>query len=202
MKCYCDRFFYLSIILAHILIYTSFTVENHFWVVFALSQFILILIAVKREQFKWWNIQLNETFIGLVSGIILYLFFFIGKQTIIFFHIPLLADLQKLHQEVNPSQSWHYLLLFLIIIPAEEIFWRGYIQKRLSYYTSPVKGIIFASLLYASANIYANSILLIISAIVAGIFWGILYHWKKSIWVPIISHSIFNLLLLIIYPIF
>lgn len=200
MKCYCDRFLYISIIIAHFLLYFSFGQTEGFWFVFALSMLILLVIAVIKEKFNFKLPSRDAIIIGFSSGFLLYLLFWVGKFLLDVLNLELINEIGVLYSKVGLTEWWHYLLLFLIVIPAEEVFWRGYIQKRLSFYFGPKKGIIYATLLYASANIYADSTLLIISAIVAGLIWGALYQWKKSLWVTVISHLIFNLMLLVLFP--
>ncbi|MCA1029452.1 CPBP family intramembrane metalloprotease [Bacillus timonensis] len=156
---------------------------------------------MKYESFFTDDTTIRNVLIGALSGVLLYAVFFFGKLMLLFLHSPLVQEISALYSIVGPSTWWHYIVLFFIIVPGEELFWRGFIQKRLVlYFHSSRKGIFLASILYASAHFYSNSTLLIVAAFVAGIFWGILYQWKKNIWLNIVSHLVFDLLLLIVLP--
>ncbi len=202
MKCYCDRFLYAAIIIAHILLYLSFSHITSFWLYFTASFLILIIIALYKEHMKFYFSFKEILLYGVSSGFGLYLLFAFGNYIMQVLQVQLIGEIHELYKTVNPTLFWQYLTLFLIIIPGEEIFWRGYIQKRLSYYISPKRSIIFASLLYASANIYADSILLLFAALLSGLLWGGLYHWKKNLLISIASHIVFDLLILVIFPLY
>lgn len=201
MKCYCDRFIYISLLIANILLYFTFSEGLNFWVMMSISMLTLLIIALIKEKPKFELKIIDILKYSISTGIGLYLLFRIGKEIIVLLQLPLLADLYSLYAKVQITEAWHYIVLFLIIIPGEELFWRGYIQKRLTTYFTPKKGIIYSTLLYAFANIYSDSILLLVAGIFGGLLWGSLYHYTKNIWLSIISHMIFNLLLLVLFPI-
>lgn len=187
-----------AILLAHLLLLLSFTKILPFWPMFTVALFILSALSIYKKRF---NYKINGTSIGfgILSGILLYFVFAIGKQILIAIGLPVTDDLQDLYAFVSPTQIWHYFVLILIIIPGEELFWRAYLQPSLSE-KSAWKGIFYATLLYASAHIYSGSTMLILAAIVGGLYWGVIYAWKKNIVINIISHFTFNLFLLVILP--
>ncbi|MGB8000878.1 MAG: CPBP family glutamic-type intramembrane protease [Anaerobacillus sp.] len=57
-----------------------------------------------------------------------------------------------------------------------------------------------ATLLYAVAHFYSSAPLLILAAIEEGIAWGWLYEKRGNFWVPLLSHILFDLLVLVIFP--
>ncbi len=188
----------LAILLAHLLLLLSFTKILPFWPMFTVALFILSALAIYKKRFNH-IINAKSIGLGILTGIVLYLIFAIGKQILLAIGLPVEEDLKELYSFVSPTQIWHYIVLTLIIIPGEELFWRGHIQPSFSE-KSPSKGIIFATLLYASAHIYSGSIMLILAAIVGGLYWGLIYAWKKNIVINIVSHFTFNLLLIVIWP--
>lgn len=196
-----NRSFLHALILAHLLLWFSFSWQPiPFWVIFSLSLALLSLYAVKQETMDVKGDLLHTFIWGLLSGTLIYVLFAMGKWMIVIWDLPLLDQLFTLYALVKPIELWHFIVLFLIIIPGEELFWRGFILKRLSMTLQPIPAVLLASLLYASAHIYAGSILLILAAVVAGTLWGTLYLWKKNIWLCILSHAVFNLFLLILFP--
>jgi uncharacterized protein len=188
----------IALLLAHLLLLLSFTNILPFWPMFTVALFILSAFSIYNERF---NTKLNwsSICIGIISGILLYVIFAFGKQILLTLGLPVEDDLHNLYSAVSPTQIWHYFVLTLIIIPGEELFWRGYIQQRLSR-NAKWTGIFYATLLYASAHIYSGSSMLILAAIVGGLYWGLLFAWKKNILLNIISHFSFNLFLLVLFP--
>ena len=189
----------LTVILAHILLFLSFSGFLSFWPLFTISLSILSVISLCMKTIHFKNNLISPVGLGIISGVALYLIFALGKQFLIVLGLPVLDDLQGLYAAVSPTKYWHYIALTLIIIPGEELFWRGYVQTTFAK-KSNVLGVVIAAVLYASAHIYAGSLMLILAAIVAGIFWGILYAWQKNIVLVIVSHLVFNLLLLVVFP--
>lgn len=193
--------FLLAIILAHFLLWLSFVVQPiDFWFIFSLSLFILALLAIRLEYMMWNRVKWLVGWGGLLTGIVLYGAFAIGKEFIYLLIPQLLIQLAQLYQIVAPIYLWQYILLFLVIIPGEELFWRGFVFKRLLTWYQPFWSILLSSMLYASANLFAGSFLLFLASIFAGIVWATLYHYTKNIWIVIGSHLLFDVCLLVLFP--
>ncbi len=143
---------------------------------------------------------IRSLIIGCCSGVALYLIFVVGKVVIIILQLPFINQIQALYETVNPTLWWHYIVLFCVIIPGEELFWRGLIQQRLSYLIKPEQAIFAGAILYASAHIYAGNIVLVLASLIGGIIWGSLYVWKRNMVLLISSHIIFDLFLVILFP--
>ncbi|MEH7107080.1 CPBP family intramembrane glutamic endopeptidase, partial [Bacillus sp. JJ1764] len=139
-------------------------------------------------------------FFGILSGALLFIIFWLGDQLIDLLNIPITKEIKKLYKSYAPVLFWEYLALVLVAAPGEEIFWRGFVQKRLMNYRKPSLSILAASILYASVQIYSGSILLVFSSFISGLVWGFLYFRKKSMPLVIISHIIFDLMIFIILP--
>ncbi|MEI8012893.1 MAG: CPBP family intramembrane glutamic endopeptidase, partial [Candidatus Omnitrophota bacterium] len=93
------------------------------------------------------------------------------------------------------------VLLVFLIGPAEEIFWRGFVQQRLSTIYDQQKGYIFATCLYAMVHIYAMNFMLFMAALICGAFWGYWYKKTGSLWVVMISHALWDVTIFILFPI-
>ncbi|MFL6562414.1 MAG: CPBP family intramembrane glutamic endopeptidase, partial [Bacillus sp. (in: firmicutes)] len=138
--------------------------------------------------------------LGSISGFLLYFVFRAGIWGMEILQLPIGTSIKNLYNWYAPSFFWQYLALVLVAAPGEELFWRGFIQKRLSKYLNPVVSILSASILYASVHIYSGSFLLVLAAFISGFVWGYLYVLKKSMPLVIVSHIIFDLLIFIILP--
>jgi uncharacterized protein len=190
----------LGLVCAHALIYFSFHDRAIFWYIFTGS--ILALIAYSKFQ---GDVDDEASFgqyilIGAISGFLLYFLFWLGIKGFELFHIPHQKDINRLYKWFAPHLFWHYIALILVAAPGEELFWRGFIQKKLMNYFKPAVSIAAAALLYATVHIYSGSFLLILAALVSGLIWGTLYYWKKSMPLAIVSHIIFDLMIFVIAP--
>jgi uncharacterized protein len=171
-----------------------------FWYFFSATLLLLILIAVAMEELDDQVSVGNYITIGIISGVFLFALFWLGNQVIEFFHLPLRGQISALYKYYSPSLFWHYLFLMVVVVPGEEIFWRGFIQKRLISYTNNTVSIFLSAIMYTSVHLYASHFMLPFAALTAGIFWGWLYAWKRSIPLVIVSHLIFDLFLFVLMP--
>jgi uncharacterized protein len=190
----------IAILLAHGLLFTTFQERNVFWYILTASMLFLITFSILHEEME--DKQPFRIYItyGLISGVCLYVLFLLGNFLLQIVDLPLKGTVSKLYKQMSPTEIWQYIVLFLIIIPGEEIFWRGFILKRLLKHMNWILSIVIATLLYTSVNIYSESSHLIIASMVAGILWSSLYVWKRSIPLLIVSHLVFDLLLLVLFP--
>ena len=200
MKRFIDYRLLLGLILAHLLLFFSFNDKAIFWYIFSGSVLILITFAMFQEDVDDDASFFQYLFIGAISGMLLYFIFWLGHQAIDFLHLPFDKSIKKLYRWYSPSLFWQYLALLLVASPGEELFWRGFIQKRLRKYLGPIASILIASLLYASVHIYSGSFILVFAAFISGLVWGLLYFWRKSMPLVIVSHIVFDIMIFIILP--
>lgn len=79
----------------------------------------------------------------------------------------------------------------LIAPVAEELLFRVYVQGVLVELTRPAVGILFAGLFFGLAHGKLGVFPLLF---VFGILLGMLYHFTRSVWPPVICHLLFNLI--------
>ncbi|MBS4189016.1 CPBP family intramembrane metalloprotease [Bacillus sp. FJAT-49705] len=190
----------IGLLLAHLLMYFTFQDKAVFWYIFSATMLILISYSIRNEELEDKSSFMSYILYGTLSGFILFGVFWIGYNLIELLNLPLTKNISKLYGHLSPSLLWHYIVLMLIIIPGEEIFWRGFVQKRILKYINIPAGIILSSILYASVHFYSSQWILAFAALVAGLFWGWLYAWKQSMPLIIVSHLIFDLLLFVFLP--
>ena len=93
------------------------------------------------------------------------------------------------------------LLLLFIIGPAEEIFWRGYVQRTLAGRCSPLAAFGLTTACYTLVHLPSGNFMLIMAALVCGIAWGGLYrlmpHRLRAI---IISHALWDAAAFVWFP--
>ncbi len=189
-------------LLAHLLLYFTFNEKNTvFWYIFIASMLFLISYAIFIEEAEKQMRFFSYIIYGAISGIILYGVFWLGNFLIDLLNISSLSkEVSSLYRKLSPRTLWQYFFMFAVIIPGEEIFWRGFVQQRLQKLLPVSLSVVLSALMYASVQFYSDTIVLPVAAFVAGLIWGYLYAWKRSIQLVIVSHMVFNALLLIILP--
>lgn len=94
------------------------------------------------------------------------------------------------------------VLLLFLIGPAEEFFWRGYVQKTMSERIGSNAAFIVTTIVYALVHIWSFNFMLVMAALVAGGVWGLIYRLKPSL-LPalVVSHALWDALVFVILPI-
>lgn len=177
----------------------------NFWAQMMLATGLLAGSAVYLNQEQYASIsrfRIMQAVLGVLSAAVLYGIFFLGN----WFSTAILdfASSQVANIYANKAQAPPALIATVLVIwigPAEEIFWRGYIQKSLANRWGSWKGYILASLIYALVHIWSFNFMLIMAALVAGLFWGLLFVRTGSLWPGIISHALWDIAIFILWPI-
>lgn len=101
------------------------------------------------------------------------------------------------------ESPWLLSILMLFLIgPAEEIFWRGYVQRTLSLRWNANAGYVVATLLYALVHAGSCNFMLLMAALVAGVVWGGLYRlFPERMAAIIVSHAVWDVAVFIWFPI-
>ena len=101
------------------------------------------------------------------------------------------------------ENPWLLSILLLILIgPAEEIFWRGYVQNALSKRWSPNAGFIVTTLVYALVHIWSFNFMLVMAALVVGAIWGLAYRlYPQKLGALIVSHAVWDVAVFVVFPI-
>ena len=154
----------------------------------------------------WWkdvHIDIPNILIGVALAAALWGVFWLGEylSTAWFdFARPQVDSIYGMKEGENP---WVLTLLMLLIIgPAEEIFWRGCIQNRLSARWNPNVGFILTTLVYGLVHVSKFNFMLIMAAMVAGFVWGLAYRFfPEKIGAIIISHALWDCAVFIWFPI-
>ena len=199
-----SKYIIFTLFIATILWYLLFVVKPmNFWLEMSLSILSLVLMSLiyNKGNLKVEKLTIRHILIGISSAIVLYLIFYLGN--IISGYLFPFKDSQVLSVYSNRSKGsliWIGLLLLFIIGPGEEIYWRGFIQNTLSKKLGQNKGYIVSVLLYAGVHIITGNIMLVIAALVCGVYWGWLYKKEKSLLLVIISHAIWDLTIFVIFP--
>lgn len=176
-----------------------------FWWMMTASALTLSLLAGYFGP-PWWK-DLNWKFSNLLSGIgiaaLLWGIFWLGNKIAVYLFDFAQPQIALIYGMKHGQSSWLLIVLMLFLIgPAEEIVWRGYIQRSLSERWSPNTGFITATLLYSLVHVPSLNIMLILAAAVAGTVWGLFYRFFPDKLISlIISHALWDVAVFILFPI-
>lgn len=176
----------------------------NFWISMAFSASVLIcLSAFLGENFKnQFKFNIKDIAVGIASAIVLWFIFYIGdfvSSQIFDFAKPQVQNIYQMKS--GESQIFLSLLLLFLVGPAEEIFWRGFIQRTMGNKYGEWTALIVTTAIYALVHIWSFNFMLIMAALVCGGFWGLLYKYNKNIVTLIVSHAVWDVAVFIIFPI-
>lgn len=176
----------------------------NFWVMMTFSATLLgggALLIEKSGMFaSEQKRSLRRTLVwGIGSAAFLYTVFTAGDMITSIWQ-PQDGKVWAVYSTREQAPDWLIGLLLLIIGPGEEFFWRGFVQKRLVAVYNFKHGYILAALLYAAVHAVSLNPILILAALVCGLFWGMLYRITDSIWTCAISHAVWDVMIFVVLP--
>ncbi len=196
-----------TVVLAFGLWYFSFVLPwGNFWVKMAVSASLLAAISLatmdparRREELA---VTPRHILTGAASAVGLYFVFRLGGWL-----LPML--LRSAGSEIPSVYAYGHgtslgLISFLLLFvtgPAEEVYWRGFLQHHLARRSGPVPGLLLSTAIYAIVHIWTFNVSLILAAFVAGLAWGLLYMTQKSLVPSIISHSLWGFIIFVVFPV-
>jgi membrane protease YdiL (CAAX protease family) len=193
-----------TVLLATILWFVTFYLSwATFWIKISFSAATLATLSIWLQPNRMEDFKFNgqAIILGLLSAAILYLIFWTGKAisaTVLPFAGQQIGSIYD--KGAGTSMGVIALLLFFVTGPAEEIYWRGYLQKNLMARFGPWQGWLLATVIYAGVHIWSFNFMLIGAAFVAGAFWGAMYWRFKNLAAVIISHSIWSAVIFAVFP--
>ena len=177
----------------------------NFWWMMTASACTLSLLATFFGR-KWWKdvrFDLSNILLGISIAVALWSVFWIGdklSQLMFNFARPQVDIIYGMKDGESPLLLT--LLMLFLIGPAEEIFWRGYIQKSFSQYWNPNVGMVVTTAIYSLVHAGSCNFMLTMAALVAGLAWGLMYRFfPEKFGAIIISHALWDVAVFIWFPI-
>lgn len=144
---------------------------------------------------------LRKIGIGIASAAVLYAVFAAGRLVALRLFPFAAAGIGSVYALKEGASILRIgLLIGFIIGPGEELFWRGFLQERFGGATRPGAGFVLATLLYAAVHLASGNIMLVLAAAVCGFFWGWLYLSFRSPLMNVVSHTLWDLAVFVIFP--
>lgn len=179
--------------------------KQYFWYAMSFSTVLLSgfsLYTQRTDLKKIFHFEWKFVWIGIIHAVILYGMSRFGVY--LFSHlftqvIPQIESIYQTKSQLAPEVIAP--LLFFLIAPAEEIFWRGFVQHKLMAKFGLTKGTVIGILLYSGVHIWALNPMLLLAALVLGIHWSMMYRRFNSIIPGIISHALWDTAIFVIAPV-
>lgn len=186
-------------------LFSPWTQQVPFWpVMTAMGVFLASgsLILDRKELKPVYEFKFCYLPTGLASAFLLYAVFWMGH----YFSTHLLpfagAQVDSIYVIKAGQNKWLIAALLVCVIgPAEEIFWRGFLQRRLSNKYGWLIGFIVATMLYTLVHIWSFNLMLLAASTICGAFWGLLFAATGKLWPGIISHAVWDVVIFILWPI-
>lgn len=177
----------------------------NFWWMMTGSACVLSGFATLFKPQWWKNVKITPgaVALGVLIAAGLWGVFWLGdkvSQMMFDFARPQVDTIYGMKDGESP---WLLTALMLFLIgPAEEIFWRGYVQDSLSARWSGNCGFVVTTLIYALVHAGSFNFMLTMAAMVAGAAWGLLYRlFPQKFAAIIISHAVWDVAVFIWFPI-
>lgn len=180
---------------------------SSFWLNMSISAVILSIMAILWSGNRMGSFSVRDaavqTAIGIAIAFALWGIFWIGDAVSQMLFSFARGQVDSVYAMKDGSAPVLIALLLLFLIgPAEEFFWRGYVQKTLSEQFGANAALVATTLIYALVHIWSFNFMLVMAALVAGAVWGLIYRIKPSLLpATIISHAVWDALVFVILPI-
>lgn len=176
-----------------------------FWWMMAGSALILSALATFFRP-RWWmdtRWNLANVYWGIGVAVGLWGVFWLGDRVSSWLFDFARPQVDLIYGMKSGESPWLLSVLLLLLIgPAEEVFWRGYVQQTLSIRWNPNIGFLASTLLYAVVHAPSCNFMLLMAALVAGVVWGGLYRFfPNRLSALIVSHALWDAAVFVWFPI-
>lgn len=187
---------------------------TNFWITMAVAGVSLTTMALLfspevrtgvRTLFRRYTLRalLGQLLLGVALAALMWGIFWVGdKLSTLWFSFarPQVDSIYAMKHGLPPAVI--ALLLLFVIGPAEELFWRGYVQRTLAAHVGVDGAFVLTAAVYTLVHVWSMNFMLIMAALVAGGVWGLLYRLRPSL-LPalIVSHAIWDACVFVVFPI-
>lgn len=177
----------------------------NFWVAMSISATILLVFATMARpswicELKW---NFSNVILGVVIAVLLWGVFWVGDKISQLIFDFARSQVDYIYAMKDGSSTLLIAVALLLLIgPAEEVFWRGYIQRVLSLRWGANCAFIVTTAIYTLVHVASFNFMLIMAAMVCGIVWGLLYRFMPERFTAImLSHALWDVAVFVLFPI-
>lgn len=186
--------------IAYGLYHLAFQDISVFWYMYTFALLILMSAAIVSNEIFDEMRTLKSFAYGIPAAFAMYVVLYFGYHLLQLMGIGSASSTADFLAIFTPASVWHLLLLMFIVVPGEELFWRGFVQQQLKLYMPLSIAIPVASVLFGLTLALADFWWGIFAGTAVGLVLGYLYETKKSMPLLIIAHLVLMVLIFIIFP--
>lgn len=175
-----------------------------FWYAMTASALLLtgLSLTFGREWLRDIHVNVRTIAVGLGIAFVLWWAFWLGdklSQWLFDFARPQVDLIYGMKSGTPPAVIG--LLLLFVIGPAEELFWRGFVQRRLMQRYGMNTGFAVATLCYTLIHVWSCNFMLVMAAMVCGVLWGGIYRlWPRAFFPLVLSHAVWDCVAFVVFP--
>ena len=176
-----------------------------FWWMMTVSASLLTFLSSLVAP-GWWrrvHWSASNVAMGIGIAIVLWCVFWVGDKVSAWLFDFARPQVNLIYGMKTGERPWLISTLLLCLIgPAEEIFWRGYVQEKFSLRYSPNVGFLLATACYTLVHVASFNFMLIMASMVCGLAWGGLYRFFPQRFSAILlSHALWDAAVFVWFPI-
>jgi uncharacterized protein len=173
------------------------------------ANILLLLAVVQGGDAEWRRLLVidlrdrpcRKVVLGLLAAAVLYLVFWLGNRAIRYLLAGAGADISAVYAFKEQASVLRITVLMLLVIgPGEELFWRGFLQRRFGGALGGGAGWLLTAAVYAGVHIASGNPILVLAAGVCGLFWGWLYWRHRSMLLNAVSHTAWDVAVFLLFP--
>jgi len=177
---------------------------GNFWLKITVTVCALCAASFAAAGVPWrrTDLTLREALIGAAAAAALYGIFWLGDclSALMFGFAP--KQVEAIYAIRGQGNPWAVgAVLLLVTSPGEELFWRGYIQKQAAARWGANAGLAVGTLLYGAVHLVSGNVMLVLAALVGGLFWCALYRWRGNLTACVVSHALWTIGVFLLFPI-
>lgn len=174
-----------------------------FWPMMVAATGFLAFVGflAQQERTDIYRLRIWHVLAGVCSALLLYGIFYLGRKILVFVFPTSVFEIEDVYgiRHGAPAGLIAFLLLFWIG-PAEEIFWRGFIQERCMKNRGSWKGLVLATLIYMLVHVSSLNFTLVLASGVCGFWWGLQFSIFRNLWPVIIAHAVWDVMIFVAWP--
>ena len=176
-----------------------------FWWMMTVSASLLTFLSSLVAP-GWWrrvHWSASNVAMGIGIAIVLWCVFWVGDKVSAWLFDFARPQVNLIYGMKTGESPWLISTLLLCLIgPAEEIFWRGYVQEKFSQHYSPNIGFLLTTACYTLVHVASFNFMLIMASMVCGLAWGGLYRFFPQRFSAILlSHALWDAAVFVWFPI-
>lgn len=183
----------------------------NFWLVMSVAAVVLSSLCLAFTPDRKALFRMEKPFLQIGLGVVIALslwgVFWVGDKASALLFDFARAEVDSVYAMKTGLPQWAIALLLVFLIgPAEELFWRGYVQRTLAAALLSKRAkdlaLVVTVAVYSLVHIWSFNFMLVMAAMVAGAVWGLIYRLKPEL-LPalVISHALWDALVFVIIPI-